>query len=99
MSGSTDNGYSILGSGVDELGQRVENYVFGKGTVYIMDDDSVVHPGVETWTLHFLDSKPARPLKGDVVFLDGCIEIFDGEKWDRQFVPDIPKVPTKVSEL
>lgn len=64
--GTSENGYTIYASGIDENGNPVSNYVLGKGLVEILEADGTITPGQNTAYVHLLDEEPANPKEGDV---------------------------------
>ena len=79
--GKISNGYHICASGKDENGEIVERYVLGVGDVYIKDLDGTITPGTTADTVRIYQAKPEDPKKGDAVFEDGKLEVFDGQNW------------------
>ena len=76
MAGTTTNGFVV--NGYDENGNK---YVLGKSDLYIMTNDSRIVPQKELVVVNILPNKPDAPHVGDIVFVDGKFEIYDGEKW------------------
>lgn len=74
--GTTTNGFVV--NGYDENGNK---YVLGKSDLYIMTNDSRIVPQKELLVVNILPNKPDAPHIGDIVFVDGKFEIYDGEKW------------------
>ena len=74
--GTTTNGFVV--NGYDENGNK---YVLGKSDLYIMTNDSRIVPQKELVVVNILPNKPDAPHIGDIVFVDGKFEIYDGEKW------------------
>lgn len=79
--GKVSNGYRVCASGKDENGETVERYVLGVGDVYIKDLDGSITPGTTADTMRIYQAKPEDPKKGDAVFEDGKLEVFDGQNW------------------
>ena len=74
--GTTTNGFVV--NGYDENGNK---YVLGKSDLYIITNDSRIVPQKELLVVNILPNKPDAPHIGDIVFVDGKFEIYDGEKW------------------
>ena len=74
--GTTTNGFVV--NGYDENDNK---YVLGKSDLYIMTNDSRIVPQKELLVVNILPNKPDAPHVGDIVFVDGKFEIYDGEKW------------------
>ena len=74
--GTSKNGFVV--NGYDENGNK---YVLGKSDLYIMTNDSRIVPQKELVVVNILPNKPDAPHIGDIVFVDGKFEIYDGEKW------------------
>ena len=74
--GTTKNGFVV--NGYDENGNK---YILGKSDLYIMTNDSRIVPQKELVVVNILPNKPDAPHVGDIVFVDGKFEIYDGEKW------------------
>lgn len=74
--GTSKNGFVV--NGYDENGNK---YVLGKSDLYIMTNDSRIVPQKELVVVNILPNKPDAPHVGDIVFVDGKFEIYDGEKW------------------
>lgn len=84
VTGSVANGYLVYAEGTDEHGNPVTGYILGAGDVEVMDIDSSVHPGIQSWTVNLLDSKPDEPKRGDAVVEDGTLKVYDGNEWSIQ---------------
>lgn len=84
VTGSVWNGYLIYADGKDERGLSVTGYILGAGDVEVMDIDSSVHPGIQSWTVNLLDSKPDDPRRGDAVVEYGTLKVYDGNEWSEQ---------------
>lgn len=74
--GTTKNGFAV--NGYDESGNK---YILGKSDLYILTNDSRVIPQKELDVVNILPSKPETPHVGDAVFVDGKLEVYDGENW------------------
>ena len=74
--GTTKNGFVV--NGYDENDNK---YILGKSDLYIMTNDSRIVPQKELVVVNILPNKPDAPHVGDIVFVDGKFEIYDGEKW------------------
>lgn len=66
ISGTSENGYTVYASGIDENGNEVSNYVLGKGLVEILEADGTITPGQDTAYVHLLDEEPENPKEGDL---------------------------------
>ena len=79
-SGTSENGYTVYASGIDENGNPVSNYVLGKGLVEILENDGTITPGQDTAYVHLLDTQPTTPKEGDLYPVsDGYALWADGE--------------------
>lgn len=78
-SGTSENGYTVYASGIDENGNPVSNYVLGKGLVEILETDGTITPGQDMAYVHLL-SIPSEKLKeGDMwQGADGVWYIYQG---------------------
>lgn len=74
--GTSKNGFVV--NGYDENDNK---YILGKSDLYIMTNDSRIVPQKELLVVNILPNKPDAPHVGDIVFVDGKFEIYDGEKW------------------
>lgn len=74
--GTTKNGFAV--NGFDESGNK---YILGKSDLYILTNDSRVIPQKALDVVNILPGKPETPHVGDAVFVDGKLEVFDGENW------------------
>lgn len=74
--GTTKNGFVV--NGYDE---NYNKYILGKSDLYILTNDSRVIPQKEIDVVNILPSKPLEPHIGDAVFVDGKLEVYDGENW------------------
>lgn len=74
--GTTKNGFVV--NGYDEGGNK---YILGKSDLYILTNDSRVIPQKELDVVNILPEKPENPHVGDAVFVDGKLEVYDGENW------------------
>ena len=81
-SGRTANGYQVLADGIDENGNAVTGYVLGMGDLAVYTRDLTIDgaAGVK-WYLHYFDTAPATPKKGDVAKVNGLICLYDGTAW------------------
>ncbi len=64
--GTSENGYTVYASGVDENGNAVNGYVLGKGDVEIISADATLTPGETLAYMHLLSAEPAQGKEGDV---------------------------------
>lgn len=74
--GTSKNGFVV--NGYDKNDNK---YVLGKSDLYIMTNDSRIVPQKEIDVVNILPNKPDAPHVGDMVFVDGKFEIYDGETW------------------
>lgn len=65
-SGTSENGYTVYASGIDENGDEVHDYVLGKGLVEILTTDGTITPSVDTAYVHLFSEQPANPKEGDM---------------------------------
>ena len=82
-SGRTANGYQVLADGVDENGAAVTGYVLGMGDLAVYTRDMTIDgaAGVK-WYLHYFDTAPATPKKGDVIpDGNGGLQYYNGTAW------------------
>lgn len=76
VTGTSENGYTIYASGIDENGNEVSNYILGKGLIEILATDGSITPGQDTAYVHLLDTHPDRPKEGDMWPLNGGYAIW-----------------------
>ena len=69
--GTSENGYTIYASGIDENGNPVSNYILGKGNIEILDTDGTITPSVTVSYVHMLSAQPDNPKEGDLYPLSG----------------------------
>ena len=112
ISGKVTSGYEIVADGLDEQGQEVRGYVLGCGDIYIMDRDVSIQKNIEKYNVRYCDELPTNPVKGDLIYHNGNVRLFNGSEWltlglGPQIVEDIDNkinevassIPTKTSEL
>lgn len=66
VSGTTENGFTVFASGIDENGNEVNNYVLGKSLIQILEADGTIHPDASFHYVHLLDEQPTTPKEGDM---------------------------------
>ena len=81
ISGKVANGYEIVADGLDEQGQEVRGYVLGCGDIYIMDRDVSIQKNIEKYNVRYCDELPTNPVKGDVIYHNGNVRLFNGSEW------------------
>lgn len=64
--GTTENGYTIFASGIDESGNQVNDYVLGKGDIEILDSTGVPTPSSHSYFVHLLSAESEDPKEGDL---------------------------------
>lgn len=64
--GTTENGYTIFASGVDENGNQVNDYVLGKGGIEILDNNGMPTPSSHSYFVHLLSAESEDPKEGDL---------------------------------
>ena len=112
ISGKVTSGYEIVADGLDEQGQEVRGYVLGCGDIYIMDRDVSIQKNIEKYNVRYCDELPTNPVKGDVIYHNGNVRLFNGSEWltiglEPQIIEGIDNrindvessIPTKTSEL
>ena len=112
ISGKVTSGYEIVADGLDEQGQEVRGYVLGCGDIYIMDRDVSIQKNIEKYNVRYCDELPTNPVKGDVIYHNGNVRLFNGSEWltlgiDPQIIEGIDNrinevessIPTKTSQL
>ena len=112
ISGKVANGYEIVADGLDEQGQEVRGYVLGCGDIYIMDRDVSIQKNIEKYNVRYCDELPTNPAKGDLIYHNGNVRLFNGSEWltlglDPQIIEGIDNrinevessIPTKTSQL
>ena len=112
ISGKVSNGYEIVADGLDEQGQEVSGYVLGCGDIYIMDRDVSIQKNIEKYNVRYCDELPTNPAKGDLIYHNGNVRLFNGSEWltlglDPQIIEGIDNkinevassIPTKTSQL
>lgn len=112
ISGKVTSGYEIVADGLDEQGQEVRGYVLGCGDIYIMDRDVSIQKNIEKYNVRYCDELPTNPAKGDLIYHNGDVRLFNGSEWltlglDPQIIEGIDNrinevassIPTKTSQL
>lgn len=112
ISGKVTSGYEIVADGLDEQGQEVSGYVLGCGDIYIMDRDVSIQKNIEKYNVRYCDELPTNPVKGDLIYHNGNVRLFNGSEWltlgiDPQIIEGIDNrinevessIPTKTSQL
>ena len=112
ISGKVASGYEIVADGLDERGQEVSGYVLGCGDIYIMDRDVSIQKNIEKYNVRYCDELPTNPVKGDVIYHNGNVRLFNGSEWltlglEPQIIEGIDNrinevessIPTKPSQL
>ena len=112
ISGKVTSGYEIVADGLDEQGQEVRGYVLGCGDIYIMDRDVSIQKNIEKYNVRYCDELPTNQVKGDVIYHNGNVRLFNGSEWlslglEPQVIEGIDNrinevessIPTKTSEL
>lgn len=80
VSGTSENGFTVFASGVDENGNAVNGYVLGKGLIEILEADGTINPDAPTYYVHLYDEEPEEPKEGDMYPTeDGYVIWQDGE--------------------
>ena len=80
-SGTCTNGFVITASGTDEDGNTVSNYVLGAGNVLIKQLDGTIAPETTAARMYFYDTLPTSPKKGDSIFVNGTLSLWNGTQW------------------
>ena len=112
ISGKVTSGYEIVADGLDEQGQEVRGYVLGCGDIYIMDRDVSIQKNIEKYNVRYCDELPTNQVKGDVIYHNGNVRLFNGSEWlslglEPQVIEGIDNrinevessIPTKTSQL
>ena len=112
ISGKVTSGYEIVADGLDEQGQEVRGYVLGCGDIYIMDRDVSIQKNIEKYNVRYCDELPTNPVKGDVIYHNGNVRLFNGSEWltlglephviegiDNRINEVESSIPTKTSQL
>ena len=112
IAGKVSNGYEIVASGKDEDGNDVNGYVLGCGDVIVINRDVNATKDIEKFYVKWNDELPANPVKGDVIYHNGDVRLFNGSEWltlgiDPQIIEGIENrinevessIPTKTSQL
>ena len=81
ISGKVSNGYEIVASGKDEDGNGVNGYVLGCGDVIVINRDVNATKDIEKFYVKWNDELPANPVKGDVIYHNGNVRLFNGSEW------------------
>ena len=81
ISGKVTSGYEIVADGLDERGQEVSGYVLGCGDIYIMDRDVSIQKNIEKYNVRYCDELPINPAKGDLIYHNGYVRLFNGSEW------------------
>ena len=80
-SGRIANGYQVLADGIDENGDAVTGYVLGMGDLAVYTRDMTIDAGETVWYLHYFDTAPTTPKKGDVATVNGVLKLYNGTAW------------------
>lgn len=80
-SGEISNGLLISANGTDESGAVVPSWLIGVADVRVMRSDGSVAPGEVRDTVHFYETAPANPSRGDIAPIEGVLKLFNGEEW------------------
>lgn len=64
--GTTENGYTIFASGVDENGNQVNDYVLGKGDIEILDNNGMPTPNQQSHFVKLLSAQSDNLKEGDM---------------------------------
>ena len=112
ISGKVSNGYEIVASGKDEDGNEVNGYVLGCGDVIVINRDVNATKDIEKFYVKWNDELPTNPAKGDLIYHNGNVRLFNGSEWmtlglDPQIIEGIDNrinevassIPTKTSQL
>ena len=112
ISGKVSNGYEIVASGKDEDGNDVNGYVLGCGDVIVINRDVNATKDIEKFYVKWNDELPTNPVKGDVIYHNGNVRLFNGSEWltlgiDPQIIEGIDNrinevessIPTRTSQL
>ena len=112
ISGKVSNGYEIVASGKDEDGNEVNGYVLGSGDVIVINRDVNATKDIEKFYVKYNDELPTNPVKGDVIYHNGNVRLFNGSEWltlglephviegiDNRINEVESSIPTKTSQL
>ena len=112
IAGKVSNGYEIVASGKDEDGNEVSGYVLGCGDVIVINRDVNATKDIEKFYVKWNDELPTNPVKGDVIYHNGNVRLFNGSEWltlglEPQIIEGIDNrinevessIPTKTSQL
>lgn len=80
VSGTSQNGFVVTASGIDEDGNAVTNYVLGAGDLYVQQLDGTIAP-TNSSRMYFYENVPDNPKKGEATFINGTLNIWDGTEW------------------
>lgn len=80
-SGTVANGVMIAANGLDERGAVVPMWILGVGDLTVMRADGSVAPGEVRDTVHFFETAPSNPSRGDIAPIEGVLKLFNGEEW------------------
>ena len=81
ISGKVSNGYEIVASGKDEDGNEVNGYVLGCGDVIVINRDVNATKDIEKFYVKWNDELPTNPAKGDLIYHNGNVRLFNGSEW------------------
>ena len=81
ISGKVSNGYEIVASGKDEDGNEVNGYVLGCGDVFVLNRDVNATKDIEKFYVKWSDELPTNPAKGDLIYHNGNVRLFNGSEW------------------
>lgn len=114
-SGTSENGYAILASGMDENNQPVENYILGKGNVEIIEADGTLSPDPTRHYVKLLSAEAETPREGDLYPTESGYAIWQSGQANQLGTPfeeitayvdsaisskaDLSAIPTKTSQL
>lgn len=112
IAGKVSNGYEIVASGKDEDGNEVNGYVLGCGDVFVINRDVNATKDIEKFYVKWNDELPTNPAKGDLIYRNGNVRLFNGSEWltlglepnviegiDNRINEVESSIPTKTSEL
>ena len=112
ISGKVSNGYEIVASGKDEDGNEVNGYVLGSGDVFVINRDVNATKEIEKFYVKWNDELPTNQVKGDVIYHNGNVRLFNGSEWltlglepnviegiDNRINEVESSIPTKTSQL
>lgn len=80
-SGTSENGFVVTASGIDEDGNTVSNYILGAGDLYVQKLDRTISPERIAAKMYFFETQPSAPNKGDTAFVNGTLNVWDGTEW------------------